>query len=530
MNKGQSRFQEASGISVRSSIIVLTAIVITGVISRLVLSTGIQFTDSAIYSELAYSIAHPDYQNAPVAHHNLRYGLILPVALSYKLLGVNSLSLVLYPLTSSVVSILACYWIGTFLSSRAVGIVAACLLTFLPLSIYQATDLHADLPMSMGLALALCSFLYATRSEGFRRRRLFIAAGLFFGFAYFSKLTAIAFLPALLGLSFYYRRIREAKLAFITFLTLLCFETVTYAAMTGNWLYRIAAETSRGLHAQQVKLIYPDRASNLLSAFTEVPVLLLKPYPLIYQSYFGYSFLLLPIAVFWILKNRVREGYPLLLWMTLVYLPLSFAVLDFSTFAPAQIRVPRTLEPLCLPAMILIAQFLCSRQVLWRIVTLALLIPSSLFFSYVLHFDSSQEIEPIRRAYDMAMQVRGNEGAVFSDPFTAQVLRYFYRYRDKAVFVEFPNEPMEGLAILNPSAQQTIKKWLNTLPPEWVVSKVGWEQEFISYSQKRVVGGYRKRIVEKGLVGALFETAPDESRPITLLRLPKSSGLEDIKK
>src|SRR5262249_39566601 len=132
--------------------------------------------------------------------------------------------------------------------------------------------------------------------------------------------------------------------------------------------------------------------------------MLFRPYPFVHQPFFGYQFLLLPFAIGWVVWTRSTAVYPVLGWLVLLYLPLSFATLDFKTFAPAQLRVPRVLEPLCVPSMVLIAAFVAPAfSRFGTLIFLGFVTVTSLLFSFQLHYDARQELQPVREVYETAI-------------------------------------------------------------------------------------------------------------------------------
>src|SRR5690242_13871227 len=78
---------------------------------RLFFFVGFGLGDDPIYGYASYyllNIGYPTLQLGP----NYRYGVHVPIALGFKLLGVNQLSFVLFPLLASLGQIIVLFLIG----------------------------------------------------------------------------------------------------------------------------------------------------------------------------------------------------------------------------------------------------------------------------------------------------------------------------------------------------------------------------------------------------------------------------------
>jgi hypothetical protein len=103
-------------------------------------------------------------------------------------------------------------------------------------------------------------------------------------------------------------------------------------------------------------------------------------------------------------------------------------------------------------------------------------------------------------------------------------LRYFDKYQNPELFQEFPPVAKEGFVLFNPISQDASKRWAGQNVPSWVLSLTQQEPLFMAYPKKRMVGGYRKRLMERGLLSALFDSYPDESQSITLYKVPAQNS------
>ena len=494
----------------------LLPIMVLATLLRLSFSVGLQYTDSALYAESAYNLSAGNWF-VPDSAYSIRYGFVLPIALSIKLLGISDFALSLYPLASSLIIIALAYDIGIRLSGRSVGLVAALLLATLPLNVFQATDLHADLPMSMWLALTFWLFLRGANGAQRAQSWCFGLAGLAFGLAYLTKLTTVVFIPALVALAVYNRPLKRSGWALIVLAVIFALESASYYLVTGDVHHRIHAEMAAGEHAREVGMVYPDRLHNIWLAFSEIPKLILIPYPVSGQTDFGYHFILLPVAFIWIIRRPDRP-VQLLIWFVLLYLALSFATLDFDTFAPAQLRVPRVLEPLCLPSMLLVAMFLVSVLRFTALcLTILLITLPSLFFSFQLHFDARQDIGPLEEVYSSYLSARPDDSVVFADPWTVKCLNCLDRYRHPSRFQEYPADRATGYVLINRSVLPRIARWLGYSFPSWVLSHQNAELAASVYPEEQIRGGFRDRLSKgESLLRSIWSTRPVTSGAVEL--------------
>jgi 4-amino-4-deoxy-L-arabinose transferase-like glycosyltransferase len=118
---------------------------------RLVFFTGMVRGDSLNYAHTAY------YLNLGIfdlgAWEGMsRIGLYLPVAVLYKLFGPSELVTLLFPLLSSLASVVFVYLIARIFGGERAGLIAALIWAILPMDVHLSTSLLPDGPMA-----ALCT-------------------------------------------------------------------------------------------------------------------------------------------------------------------------------------------------------------------------------------------------------------------------------------------------------------------------------------------------------------------------------------
>lgn len=507
---------ETGDISPRIAARLLLLVLILAGAWRLFFSDGLQNGDASLYAEEAHNLATGQLP-LPRTAYSVRYGLIVPVAISFKLFGVNDTSLTLFPLFCSLATITVCYRIGILVSGRRMALIAASLLACLPLDILQSSDLHADLPISMWLALTLWLFVASVRATA-HHRFYFALAGLCFGFAYLTKLTCLAFCPALLALIVYYRPLRHSAWAGMVFLVVILVESACYWAVTGNPLHRLTAELAGGMHGESIRRMYPDAARNLWLAFFEIPGLLFLPYPFAHDPYFAFHFILLPISLLWAIRRKAIACYPLVIWLVLLYIPTSFGTVNIRTFAPAQVREPRVLEPLCVPAMLLIAVFLVSlKPRVWIVPSIAAMIIYAILCTFVCDFETRQEFGPLKRVYAFANVDGACHESMYADPWTIHCLRYLDHYEHPTLIQSYPPQRAEGRLIIRRSTLQTIKRLNDYDVPSWVMELRMTTPVLVAHAYEQVRGGYRHRVAQrKTLFEIVWAVQPTEDRDVQL--------------
>ncbi|MBI4552698.1 MAG: glycosyltransferase family 39 protein, partial [Candidatus Latescibacteria bacterium] len=251
----------------------LGLLLLAGLAIRLSFFIPFQGSDDIGYNEAAYHLASGTYRLEPNLFY-LRFGVILPMALSFKLLGVSPLASSLSLLVCSLLMIVLAYAVASHLFDRRVAWLAAILMAVFPLNVFSATEVHADLPMSLYLGLALLFILKADAAEDSRRQIAWGAAsGVFWGVAYLTKIPALLTFPAfLVG----YRLATKKRLGRILiplaigFLAVAAVEMTVYIVYTGDPLYQVHTILRQG-HTQAIDRAYPDWRAGLKAVLTVYP-------------------------------------------------------------------------------------------------------------------------------------------------------------------------------------------------------------------------------------------------------------------
>ena len=91
--------------------------------------------------------------------YSFRFALLYPVALLFKIFGINLFSLSFYPFFCSMATIVVVFFLGKILFNEYVGVIAAFLLSFYPLNVVAGTSLYPDGPMAFFMSLSILLYV-----------------------------------------------------------------------------------------------------------------------------------------------------------------------------------------------------------------------------------------------------------------------------------------------------------------------------------------------------------------------------------
>ena len=153
----------------------LTVVLAVALVLRLVFFTGMVRSDALNYAHAAYYLSREVFDlNAWVGMSRL--GVFIPVAILYSLFGPGDFVTLLYPMITSLASIVFVYLIAKMFGGEGAGLIAAFIWAFLPLDIHLSTILLPDGPMS---ALCTASVYFWYKAEAGKRGFFyFVSVGL----------------------------------------------------------------------------------------------------------------------------------------------------------------------------------------------------------------------------------------------------------------------------------------------------------------------------------------------------------------
>lgn len=175
-----------------SDLICLAAVALfTLIIQLLFISPPIMSDDMEYYF---WATRFPNMPESP-SHWSLRTGLILPVAVLFRIFGHAELVYYTVPVLSVLALTCGTYWLGSRLFNRRVGFIAAIWLVTIPNFLKESSLLLPDIPATACVVIGFCilsKLIDRPEEDGSSETRShspwwFFLAGVFFGWAYLIK-------------------------------------------------------------------------------------------------------------------------------------------------------------------------------------------------------------------------------------------------------------------------------------------------------------------------------------------------------
>jgi hypothetical protein len=404
---------------------------------------GLFGSDDLGYSNLAAQVMRGRWHLAGEGHHIGRIGVYLPLAASFRVLGINELALGLVPMASTVLtSVLLCA-IGTRLAGPRVGLLAGVLHACFPLTLQWGSTCIPE-PMA-GFEITAAALLYlGARAETASRRNaaaMKLAAGALVGIAYLTTEFAAILVPVLLAGLVLARRFDRTDWAVASgFACVLLGEMAFYSGIYGSPSYRFTRLGGDYLADPMVRDANSDLARRLLKSYTSMFV-----YPFLELGYFGP---LMTLAVASAL-TRVRSSAFLLAWAGTILAFYNFFSVKLTRYVALPVSA-RLIYPACLPLLVLVAtmlgalldwgrargaaqrlisQVLCAGAVLWVCLTSLLAVSAT----------KGEGLTPAlaRNARAVAAHFRGEPRLVLaSDPRTLAIVSFYRAYSSRDTLID----------------------------------------------------------------------------------------------
>jgi hypothetical protein len=173
-----------------------------GVGLRILWFQGIGLNDDTEYADAAYRLASGMGldQYAFGSIDSVRFGMVLPLAAIYRVMGVGNVTSGIFPLVCSSLTMWLTYLVGRALFSHAAGLVALILLATFPLDIVYSTQLVPTVPVATCWTISLLLLVTAERDRRRDRRTagvLAVASGAALGVAWLCNESGPLFAAAL---------------------------------------------------------------------------------------------------------------------------------------------------------------------------------------------------------------------------------------------------------------------------------------------------------------------------------------------
>ncbi len=312
---------------------------------RIFFFIGFGLGDDSIYSIIVNGIMNQGFQSFDLNYGaNYRIGLYLPMLLFFSIFGINDLSLVLYPLLTSLGSVIVIYFIGKELFGKETGIIAAILMTFCPFDAVFASTMTIDIITSFFVALCFLFFLKGDTCTGKKYILYFILSAIFLFYSYLIKIPCYLVLVCLVIITLIKIKSFKRHLVFYgSTIVLLLLSFVADRFLSGYFL--------NCSYTQLTQCIQPS---------WYVGVLLEYPRWLFERMHggslpFGYYFYLTIPALIYISSTRLKQALPVLIWLLVLFLIMEFIPLKFELPYKPSPRYPRYLHALLIPSVLILS-------------------------------------------------------------------------------------------------------------------------------------------------------------------------------
>ncbi len=434
----------------RAGLINIATIVLLATALRLALFSGFVMGDDPAYADYALIILKGGYPPlCELCVFSFRPILLFSIAGCFKLFGWNQFAFVLPILISSIASVYIVYLLGKVLFDEASGLVAALLVSIFPLNLVHATTMANDVMLSFLLGTSVLFFAKGLTGEVPGHRLNFSLAGAFLALAIGVKInsqTVLAMYLLVLALGgIKNQRMRKGIIpllgAWILVHALFC---SVYYAKTGNPFAHIQAELifNKTYMVSSPAADWPSYVKDRLLFYPR------HMFGIAQEGHQGYKFLaygyfywVLPIAIGYLLVRRDRKVAFPLLWLSYLFLVMEFAPLRITPHYEPIHRLPRFLEIITLPTMLLLGYAMRDawrRGGLLRILSLTValaLTVSSLYHASRKSLFFRDAISDGKKAYEFIKS--RDYGSVISDQEMKNLLLFHNQFEERHKFKSF---------------------------------------------------------------------------------------------
>ncbi len=352
---------DAAGRETLRTWLILGLILMLAAALRVLSFRGYTSHDASAYAQLAHMMVAGGFKPGmqwffPV--FSVRVGLFAPVALAFRLGGVNELMLTVYPFLLSMLSVILAFWAARTIFDVRAGLIAACLMALLPIDARFASQLLPDMPAALYMNAGVLLVYAGSRQETVSHR---LASGVLAGIALFAswlcKETVLYLLPFvgayLLWLAIQDRRNVTLLVAVAAAAGLLVgLEGWMYHHYTGDYLLRYHALQRNAEGARRALSV--ATVSSVASYLLQRALVVLRVTILNVEDFGLMLAAALVACAYAIFRQRRRFLLPAL-WFGWLLLLFSFGSASFNAYVPLNARMTRFQYPMLLPAILLIS-------------------------------------------------------------------------------------------------------------------------------------------------------------------------------
>ncbi len=234
---------------------------------------GLAFWDDFTYLNFADQVNKGTFEITR-NHFTSRVAMIYPVAKVISILGINSLTITVFPLFCALVVLNLLFYLGRRINIW-LGLIGGLLIVCDYHMIIFSTHLFPELPMTLYVLLALVSYDTINRREGDHRFLALLTALSIFG-AFLTKTTIFLLIPLFVFLFWndWFRRRKHRSYWLITAVTLVFFVVlngVFYYETKGDFFYRFSNISNN--HEATVKTFFDKSSLEIIKRLTYLPLL-----------------------------------------------------------------------------------------------------------------------------------------------------------------------------------------------------------------------------------------------------------------
>ena len=175
---------------------ILALLLVLATLLRLLFYTGFFGSDEVVYLNRALDVLEGHWTGSDYVG-STRYGINIPMAGFMAVFGVSAHAANMWPLLCSLAEIALVFWLGRQIWDRRTAVLAALVITLLPLHIHFAGRLMGDAPLALFSTLSICALYAAGRYSN--DALAYLVAGIALGLVYWTKeivmpLVAVSFL------------------------------------------------------------------------------------------------------------------------------------------------------------------------------------------------------------------------------------------------------------------------------------------------------------------------------------------------
>src|SRR5438067_9025749 len=372
---------------------------------RLWCFTGLIASDDVVYAHYAHALATGHYA-LEANHMAIRFGLLLPMAGTYALLGMSEATTAIFPLLASVSGVVLVFFIARRQFGITAGVIAGLLIASFPLTIRYASIL---VPETIAVLYILTAIWLYLRARDSGEVLVGVFAGVSLGVAYLTRELSLFIVFAIVIDAAWQRRWRLLFAVAAGSFTIGLGEHLYYWLSAGDFWFRLHA---MGEHNQRATA-YLFRDLPGWRFFRALAHMMLIP-----SLNFGlHSLAGLALATASCFVFRWREFALFVLWALIPLLYLNFGTTSFKTYIAMPVG-DRYLEliypPLFILSGALLASVLNKKQGDIAVpAVVALLILSGVICSYVTR-GSGWRTAHVSRLRSIAKAVENQGGGIVS--------------------------------------------------------------------------------------------------------------------